>query len=251
VSCHPYNVVTYANLKVISADAALIYCDLISPQFLDSQHIRDLRTFIQPSTYCKHTFDNIYYVPVEKRRIQDIEIKILRLEGTPVKITVSDVPVKIRATFSTRFPLAINITANVAPYSVHNEEPAGTLLSCSGWSRCPSRGIGPVYSVHPFVQRGHGIGSFLRNLFRLVRPVIWSGVKAVGKESLRTGTKILTDIADTDRRPRDIITSHVGDSAQNLIQKLRGRGGKRSAPLRRIPAKKTKKPKLTKRDIFS
>jgi hypothetical protein len=112
-------------------------------------------------------------------------------------------------------------------------------------------GIGPVYSVQPFLQRGHGIGSFLSNLFRLVLPVLWSGVKAVGKESLRTGSKISSDIADMVRRPHYIIPSHVGDSAQNLIQKLRGRRRKRSARLRRLPAKKTKKPKLIKRDIFS
>jgi hypothetical protein len=115
----------------------------------------------------------------------------------------------------------------------------------------PLGGIGEIYSVQPFFQRGHGIGSFLSNLFRLVRPVLWSGVKAVGKESLRTGSKIFSDIADTERKPRDIIASHVGESAQNLIQKLRGSGRKRSAPLRRLPAKKTKKPKLIKRDIFS
>jgi hypothetical protein len=64
----------------------------------------------------------------------------------------------------------------------------------------------------------------LSKLFRLVRPVLWSGVKAVGKESLRTDSKILSDIADTDRKPSDINASHVGESAQNLIQKLRCRG---------------------------
>jgi hypothetical protein len=71
---------------------------------------------------------------------------------------------------------------------------------------------------------------FLSNLFRLVRPLLWSGIKAVGRESLRTGSKILTDIADTESKPRDIIAKHVGESAQNLIQKLRGRGSKRSPP---------------------
>ena len=55
-------------------------------------------------------------------------------------------------------------------------------------------GIGPVYSVSPFVQRGHGIGSFLRGLWRTVQPVLWSGAKSLGREALRTGENIMTEI---------------------------------------------------------
>ena len=54
------------------------------------------------------------------------------------------------------------------------------------------------------MQRGHGIGSFLRGLFRAVRSILWSGakdfgkatLKALGNEALRTGGKIITGIAD-------------------------------------------------------
>jgi hypothetical protein len=74
--------------------------------------------------------------------------------------------------------------------------------------------------------------------------VLWSDAKVVGEETLRTVGKILTDIADNDTRPRDIIAKHVGESAQNLVQKQRGRGRKRATP-RGIPSKKKKKVKLT------
>jgi len=61
-------------------------------------------------------------------------------------------------------------------------------------------GIGPIYSVPPFVQRGHGLGSLMGGLFRSIRPLFFSGLrtasKAMGREALRTGGKILTDIAD-------------------------------------------------------
>ena len=50
-------------------------------------------------------------------------------------------------------------------------------------------GIGPIYWVPPFVLRGYGIGSNLSGLFRLFRPVNWSGVKAVGRETMRTVVK--------------------------------------------------------------
>ena len=118
-------------------------------------------------------------------------------------------------------------------------------------------GVGPINSVPPFVQRGHAIGIFLSGLFRMVRPVLWSGVKAVVREMLRTGGKILSDIAyitSSDVKNRHIIVKHVSDSAQNLIQKIRGKGRKRAAlKSREIPAKKKamKMVKTTKRDIFS
>ena len=110
-------------------------------------------------------------------------------------------------------------------------------------------GIGPIYSIPHFLQRVHGLGSFLSGLFRLVRPVLWSGVKAFGRETLRTGGRILSDLADNtagDAKPRHIIAKHVGDSAQTLIQKLRDRGGKRSAALksRGPPPKRRREPRL-------
>ena len=120
-------------------------------------------------------------------------------------------------------------------------------------------GIGPIYSVTPFLQRGHGVGSFLSGLFLLVRPVLWSGMKGVGRETLRTGGRILSNLADNtagDVKPRHIIAKHVGDSAQTLIQELRGKGRKRSASPRSrgLPPKKKARPKaakITKRDIFA
>jgi hypothetical protein len=95
VSRHPYNTGTYASLDVISGDEALIYCNVISPQFFGSQYVRVLRTFIQPSKYCNHTFDNIYYLPVEKRLFQNIEVRLLRFDGRAVGFHPSTTPVKV------------------------------------------------------------------------------------------------------------------------------------------------------------
>ena len=51
--------------------------------------------------------------------------------------------------------------------------------------------IGSVYSVPPIYQRGYGIGSFLGGLWRMVRPILWSGAKTVGRETLRKGGRSL------------------------------------------------------------
>jgi hypothetical protein len=45
--------------------------------------------------------------------------------------------------------------------------------------------IGPVYRASIRVQRGNGIGSFFKGLFRFVKPLLHSGAKAVGKEALK------------------------------------------------------------------
>ena len=69
------------------------------------------------------------------------------------------------------------------------------------------------------------------SLFRLVQPILWRGAKSVGRETLRTAGKILTDIAENktpELSPKDIFSKHVTQSVQNLIGNLRGGGRKRA-----------------------
>ena len=122
-------------------------------------------------------------------------------------------------------------------------------------------GIGPIYSTPPHLQRGHGIGNVFGSLFRWIKPILWSGAKALGRESLRTGGKILSDIAEnrssiTPSSDRDIISRNLTESRQKLIDKLEGRGKKKRAASRKRRAapkkiRNTKRAKLIKRDIFS
>ena len=44
-------------------------------------------------------------------------------------------------------------------------------------------GVGPIYTVTPFVQRGSGIGNFLSGLFRAVRTNCGQ-VKSIGERSI-------------------------------------------------------------------
>ena len=93
-------------------------------------------------------------------------------------------------------------------------------------------GVGPIYSVPAFVQRVHGLGSQLGGLFLSIRPLFFTGLrtagKALGREALRTGGKILTDIADNPQTGiKEIISKHVQSTVQNLGTKMTGRGRKR------------------------
>lgn len=67
-------------------------------------------------------------------------------------------------------------------------------------------------------QRGHGIGSFLGGLFRTISPLIKSGAKAIGKEVLRTGINVLSDVANTVP-PNQAISSRMKEFTGNLKRK--------------------------------
>ena len=79
----------------------------------------------------------------------------------------------------------------------------------------------------------------------MVKHFLWSGTKTVGRETLSTGWKILSDNANNDS---PIVGDIVSKHARDLIFKLKGRGHKRKA---RHASQKTsnkragKKPKLT------
>jgi len=140
----------------------------------------------------------------------------------------------------------------------------------AGGGRGSDSGIGPIYSVPPFIQRGHGIGSFLRGLWRTVQPVLWSSAKSLGRKALRRGGKIMTEIADNPSQTRHILSQHAMETTQDIIKELRGGSRKRKRAASRKPprkhrkakrakitkrksssSKKRKVPKTIKRDIFS
>jgi hypothetical protein len=94
----------------------------------------------------------------------------------------------------------------------------------------------------------------------MVRPVLWSGVKAVGREAIRTGGNIMTDIGTNtspDVRPGNVVASIVGEYARNLKQKTceKGRRKRAASKSRKTQTKRgkppTKEDKLTKRDVFA
>ena len=57
-------------------------------------------------------------------------------------------------------------------------------------------------------QRGHGLGSILSGFFRSALPIIRRGLGIFGREALRTGARIATDVADGQS---------LGDSAKRRI----------------------------------
>jgi len=94
-SCPPPYPYTNKPYDVVGNTNSLIYCDLITPQFVGNDNVRCLRTFTYPSKHCEYLFKNIYYVPVQKRTFQEISIFIADTKGKPVKFNSSEVSTKV------------------------------------------------------------------------------------------------------------------------------------------------------------
>jgi len=61
------SVIQGALIDVVSSLNVLICCDLVSAQLVGSDLQRLLRTIICPSQLGKHQFQNLYYLPVDKK----------------------------------------------------------------------------------------------------------------------------------------------------------------------------------------
>ena len=83
--------------------------------------------------------------------------------------------------------------------------------------------IGPVYRASFRMQRGNGIGSFFRGLFRFVKPLLYSGAKAVGKEALKTGSNVITYILikETEQPMGNIFKSRFSEAKGNFEDKIK------------------------------
>ena len=107
ISCPPPVVGTGLPLTTIGETHSLVYCNVISPQFIGDDLVRCLRSFIFPTTHCHHVFDKNFYVPIEKQRFQKIRIEVLTLEGKRVNFRDSKIPIKVVLHFRKNFPMVI------------------------------------------------------------------------------------------------------------------------------------------------
>jgi len=124
------------------------------------------------------------------------------------------------------------------------------------------RGRGIPYFAGPAYQRGHGIGSLFRGLFRYAMPFIKQGAKALGRQALHTGIQVAGDVLE-NRPIKESVKARVRQAgttlktkAENKINQLlagsgRRRARKRRAPVRIGPPRKRRKRSGKPRDIFS
>jgi len=72
----PSNELVKAN-TLVDKRFVFVYCDLVAPQIVADQNLRTLRIIHYPSRDGEHRFQNVYYIPVEKK---SFEISIFRYD---------------------------------------------------------------------------------------------------------------------------------------------------------------------------
>lgn len=80
------------------------------------------------------------------------------------------------------------------------------------------RDIGTIYRGPQFVQRGRGIGSIFGGLWKHIAPFATSGLRALGKQSLLTGSNVLRDLSD-GKKLKNVLQEQAHDAINNLTQK--------------------------------
>ena len=77
-------------------------------------------------------------------------------------------------------------------------------------------GSGPSILLHLYFNADTE-SEFFGSLFRWVKPVLWKRAKAFGRETLRTGGEIFSDIAENrsaEVSGGDIVSRHVTESTK-------------------------------------
>ena len=77
--------------------------------------------------------------------------------------------------------------------------------------------IGSLYRASYRVQKGRGIGSFLAGLWRFAKPLLFSGLKTVGKEAASAGAAAIGDLGT--KPVKEILRSRINEAGQNLKRK--------------------------------
>ena len=74
----------------------LLYCNVISPQFLGDSTVHCIRTFrLYLNAMCQNELQNVQYEPVEQCIFQDIGMEFLTNEGLHIPFEDSTMPTKV------------------------------------------------------------------------------------------------------------------------------------------------------------
>lgn len=106
-------------------------------------------------------------------------------------------------------------------------------------------------------QRGYGLGGIFGSLLRTVMPIVKSVGKTIGRQALRTGAAVASDVlhggdvGEALKTHGRVAIRKLKKKGVSALQKGRGLGTRPKGPAKSIKAiKKPKKPSKRKRDAL-
>ncbi|KAG8236331.1 hypothetical protein J437_LFUL010465 [Ladona fulva] len=211
-----------------------VYTDIIKPQIVGDTLARCLRV-LNTKLGLHQTFNQIYYFPVEKKNIEVIECMLANKLGETV-------------------PFHDGEQSSIVVLHFYKKKQGGEL--------------GTIYRASYRMQKGRGIGSFLAGLWRFAKPLIYSGLKTVGKEAPSSTSKVITDFGT--KPIKEILRTRLSETRENLKRKAEEKlktmsgGGVRMTKrprlnkikssankMRRHSMRKRRRDRIVQRDIFS
>ena len=89
-------------------------------------------------------------------------------------------------------------------------------------------------------QRGNGLGSLFRGLFRMILPVAKKVGKVVGKQALSTGAQVASDVASGNYNLKESLKKRTREGLSNVLDKGSKHFSQTGAGLGIRPTKKRK-----------
>lgn len=80
-------------------------------------------------------------------------------------------------------------------------------------------GSGKIGRIYAGSQKGSAIGQYLGGLFRYALPLFKKSAKSVGKEMLKAGVNVLSDVAN-NVPPKQAMQNRMRESGRNLKRKV-------------------------------
>lgn len=118
-------------------------------------------------------------------------------------------------------------------------------------------GTGLPYFAGRSYQRGNGIGSFFKGLFRAAVPLLKQGARTLGRQALQTGFDIVGDvvsqkpIGEAVRSRLHEAKSNLQTKAENKLNRLLSGQGSRIKKRTISASRHSRKKRRTNKDIFN
>ncbi|KAL9973271.1 hypothetical protein ACROYT_G019701 [Oculina patagonica] len=196
-----------------------IYCDITQPQYVGNALVPLLRIVPvegKDGQRISKSFIRPQYIPVSRKQFESIEVNIKRDTGDSVSFEFG------------RVLLTLHFR-QIKPA----KQKGGSL---------------PAFHGARF-QRGYGLGSIFKGLFRWAVPHLQQGAKMLGKKALQTGLNVAQDVLAVDNLNKAVAKQAkkvLAQPSQNAPQSGAGRKGtKRKPPTRNNSSPPGKKQKTS------